>query len=265
MNKVITPRIWTIASVGIAVVAGMGLLLVFLARGPGEPAPIITPLPLPQSNEPIVASVDGRAIHYSDWVEAVLLDQVLSGLSGQPAPTSDETLQRLINEELVLQAIPPEQEPTSEQIEAQITTLEQTWGVNDKEVVATLEGTKLTRAAFERAIRRLLAVQAGLETLREQGHDSNNWMAEQRADAEIQIFARVAVLPPTPTIQSPLPTAPASPLPTPTTEAPSPTPALALPQVAPDFTLERAGGGMLTLTEQLAQGPVVLVFFQKCG
>jgi hypothetical protein len=35
-----------------------------------------------------------------------------------------------------------------------------------------------------------------------------------------------------------------------------------IPQVAPDFTLARADGTMFTLAEQLAQGPVVLVFLQ---
>ena len=87
-----------------------------------------------------------------------------------------------------------------------------------------------------------------------------------------------AAAPVVPTTQSPLPTPFTSPLPTPATatmaqspipppaaETLYPTPALALPAVAPDFTLERAGGSPLTLSEQLAQGPLVLVFFQRSG
>lgn len=261
--------------VGIAVVAGLGLLFAFLGREPTEPVLAITPAASPQSDEPIVASVDGRAISRSSWQEAVLLDQVLSGLAGQPAPTPDETLWRLIDQELVLQAT-SEQEPTAEQVEAHIAALEQSWGVDDSAVVAVLERTGLERATFERAVGRLLMVQAGLETLREQGYDTDAWLEERRNDADIQIFESVAALP-VPTTQSPVPTSPVSPLPVPATETPlpaptsapptddPPAPTLALPEIALDFTLERAGGGALTLTEQLAQGPVALVFFQKCG
>jgi len=274
MNKVISPRIWTIVGVGIAVVAGLGLLLAFLGREPIEPALAITPAAPPQSDEPIVASVDGRDISRSSWQEAVLLDQVLSGLAGQPAPTPDETLWRLIDQELVLRAT-SEQEPTAEQVEAHIAALQQTWGVDEDGVTAALEKVGLARAAFEQAIGLLLKVQAGLSTLDDQGYETNAWLEEQRASADIQIFESVAALP-SPTIQSPVPTPPTSPLPIPATETPlpaptsapptaPPAPALALPEIAPDFTLERASGGALTLTEQLAAGPVALVFFQKCG
>jgi hypothetical protein len=68
---------------------------------------------------------------------------------------------------------------------------------------------------------------------------------------------------------SPIPT----PLPTPTSAplidlsplSPPTPPVQAIPEIAPDFTLARANGGSFTLSEQLAQGPVALVFFQKCG
>jgi peroxiredoxin len=35
--------------------------------------------------------------------------------------------------------------------------------------------------------------------------------------------------------------------------------------VAPAFTLKQAGGGRFALEKQLKEGPVVLVFFEKCG
>jgi len=49
------------------------------------------------------------------------------------------------------------------------------------------------------------------------------------------------------------------------TETPAPTPNRTIPEVAPDFTLEQSGGGAFTLSEQLADGPAVLVFFQRGG
>nr|HID13035.1 hypothetical protein [Anaerolineae bacterium] len=277
MSQGTSSRIWAVLGIGIVVIAGLGLLLAFLGRGPGAPTPMTSSIISTPADDPVVASVNGRSIRYSFWMEAVLLDQVMSGLAGQTAPTPDETLQRLINEELVLQAIPPERAPTAEQVEAQIAALEQTWGVDDAAVVTALVGAGLDRAAFERAVERLLVVQAGLEALQRQGYDTTAWMEEQRASAKILIFENVAALT-IPIAQSPIATLATSPIPVPATESPvasptpapatempSPAPALAIPEVASDFTLERAGGGTLTLSEQLAQGPVVLVFFQKCG
>lgn len=78
--------------------------------------------------------------------------------------------------------------------------------------------------------------------------------------------------PPTPT----QPQSPISPLDTPesvqaTATLPAKPPTLTpvprpeVPDVAPAFTLNRAGGGTFTLREQLEEGPVVLVFFERCG
>ena len=280
MDHRISPRVWTLLGVGIAVVIGIGLLLAFLGREPGEPSPMITPAARPAPDDPVVASVDGRPIHQSVWMEAVLLDQVMSGLAGQPAPSTDETLNRLIDQELVLEGF--QQEPTTGQIEAQITALEHTWDVDDDAVVTALEQTGLTRTQFKRAIGRLLAVEAGIEALESQGDDPADWLEKQRASADIVIneeFLDIAV-PYVPVAQSPVASPDTSPLPTPkptaapsilsslplpATEAPSPDPVVAIPEIAPDFTLERSGGGTLNLSEQLAQGPVVLVFFQRGG
>jgi hypothetical protein len=55
-----------------------------------------------------------------------------------------------------------------------------------------------------------------------------------------------------------------SPTTAPATAPTSPLPTLASKD-APDFTLERSDGSAFTLSEQLARGPVVLVFFQRCS
>lgn len=281
MSQETSHRIWAILGIGAVTVAGLGLLLAFLGRGSLEPGPTVTSaLPIP-SDDPVVANIvigqDARSITHASWQEAVLLDQVMSGLSGQPAPAPDETLQRLINEELVLQAHLREHQPTAEQVEGRIAELEQAWSVDDTAVTAALEAVGLTHLTLEQAVARLLAVEASLGALQSQGYDTTAWLEEQRTSAQIQIFETTAAsvistprspiptpfasAPPAATIRSPLP----SPSPMPASDSPPPTPALAIPEVAPDFTLQRAGGSTLTLSEQLAQGPVVLVFFQRGG
>jgi cytochrome oxidase Cu insertion factor (SCO1/SenC/PrrC family) len=73
----------------------------------------------------------------------------------------------------------------------------------------------------------------------------------------------------TPFLPTPVPVATSVPTSLPTTvsvvEPSSPLPTIEALKVAPGFTLEQADGDAFTLSEQLAQGPVVLVFFQRCG
>jgi len=293
MSQRSSTRIRAILGIGIAVVTSLGLLLVFLGREPGEPDPMITPVTRPSLEGPSIATIDGHPIQHADWMEAVLLDHVMSGLSGKPAPSPEGTLHRLINEELILNSFPPEEEPTGDQIEARITALEQAWGVDDAAVVTALERARRTRAAFERAVGRLLTVEAGLETLESQGYDTTEWLEEQRASADIVIdeeltdvpvpYVPIAQSPIASPAKSPIPTpgagtaglspvltptpdiADLSPIPTPVPETPSPAPTPVTPDIAPDFTLERVGGGTLTLSEQLDQGPVILAFFHRHG
>jgi len=295
MNKKSPFRLWAAFAISFAAVIGVGLLLVFLSRRPQTmpdpttsptipdpmtspmiPDPMTSPI-IPAADEnPVVASVNGQPIRHSLWLEAARLDQVLSDLAGQPIPAAGETLQRLINEALVLQTPPQERAPEPEQVGEYIAGLQTAWGVDDDTLVAALRNVGLIRADFERAITRLLTVQAGLESLESQGHDTAKWLQDQRASAEIEIDQTIesALLPYTPIAQAQAQAQPQSPLATPEAmlipdapPAPTESPATdrTLPEIAPDFTLDRAGGGRFTLSEQLVQGPVVLVFFQKCG
>jgi len=227
-----------------------------LSRGGGlAPAPSATPVPTSPA-DPAVALVNGQPIGLSLWAEAALIDQVMSGLAGVPAPSPEETLEQLINQVLVLQAVPSPEPPSDQEIEAYIAALESGWEVDDEQVMAALEAVGLDREAWKRAVARLLMVQRAQESLSAEGIAVEEWLAQERERAEIVIYhdrmIQVFAMP-APATSSPLP--PPSPLAT-------PTPALPL---ASDFTLPQVDGGDFTLSERLAEGPVVLVFFQRCG
>ncbi|HEY75944.1 MAG TPA: hypothetical protein G4O00_07165 [Thermoflexia bacterium] len=238
--------------------AALFLLLVVLLLSRGGLAPTLPPTPVPTSPaDPPVAMVNGQPIGVNLWAEAVLIDQVMSGLAGVPAPSPEETLEQLVNQVLVLQAAPSTDPPSDQEVEAYIAALEAGWGVSDEQVVQALEAVGLDRETWKRAVTRLLAVQRGQEALVAEGTPIDEWLARERERAEIVIYRErmaqaVAALSPSP---SP------SPLPSP---SPSPSP-LPGPPPAPDFTLEEADGELFTLYNYLAEGPVVLVFFQRCG
>jgi hypothetical protein len=192
-----------------------------------------------------VALVEGQPIGRNFWAEAVLVDWAMSRLAGVPVPAPEETLERLINEVLVLRAAPSQPTPGRDEVEARIAALEQTWGVTDEQVTAALGEVGLGRDSLERSVARLLIVQRAQVALEAQGTPISEWLAQERARARVVIYReqmRVSFRFPTPAV-------------TPTSEFVR----------APDFTLDRAGGGTLTLSDLLARGPVVLVFFQRCG
>ncbi len=231
---------------------GVALLLLVVVIGLLGREPVLlsppVPSPTPTWADPPVAIVDGQPIGLNFWAEAVLLDRAMSRLAGIPAPAPQETLDRLINEVLVLRAA-PQSSPGREEVEARIAALEAAWGATDEQVAATLGEFGLDRAALERAVARLMMVQQAQTALESQGTPIQDWLTRQRSRARIVTYPermRVSFVIPTPT---------ASPTPPPTPESVQ----------APDFTLERAGGGTLTLSEQMARGAVVLIFFQRCG
>lgn len=241
---------WALATGGIALL----MLLLVIGMLSRETVPVAPPVPsaTPSPVDPPVALVEGQPIGRNFWAEAVLIDWTMSRLAGVPATAPEETLERLINEVLVLRAAPPPSQPTREEVEAQIAVLEAAWGVTDEQVTTALSEVGLGRDSLERAIARLLVVQRAQIALESGGTPiSQEWLTQERAQARVVIYReqmRVSFRFPTPAVTS--------------TPGVTPTPE---PARAPDFTLERAGGGTLTLSEYLARGTVVLVFFQRCG
>lgn len=240
---------WVLATGGIALL----MLLLVLGTLSRETVPVAPPVPsaTPSPEDPPVALVEGQPIGRNFWAEAVLVDWTMSRLASVPAPAPEETLERLINEVLVLRAVPLPSQPTREEVEAQMAALEAAWGVTDEQVTLALDEVGLGRDSLERAVARLLMVRQAQVALERGGTPVPEWLTRERARARVVIYReqmRVSFRFPTPAVTS--------------TPAATPTPE---PARAPDFTLERAGGGTLTLSESLARGTVVLVFFQRCG
>lgn len=293
--NVTSSRIWIALGASLLVVAALLFVLAFLLPGsaapePESPTPTVqpttavpptaTPLPSPTGST-LVARVNDYTISQDYLKRATALNQVLSDFAGQESLGESETLQRLIKQELVLQGTPAKDSPSEEDVEDYIDRMKEAWGVDEERMVSELAAVSVERAFLEETIHRLLAVQAAVDALDAEGADLNTWLAEQEQDADIEVFQDVSELstapseepassatpvPPTPTREPSAGATPNTPTPTrmrPPTATPAPRPDV--PEVAPDFTLNQSGGGSLTLSEQLKEGPVVLVFFQRCG
>ena len=252
--------------VAVVAAAGCALLLlaaVMISTGSeiGQPSDAVEVPPSTAMPDEAVATLDGEPIERNIWLEAVLVDQVLSGLAGVVPPTPEETLDRLINERLLINGTEPD-EPSTQQIEAATAEMENSWNVNDDQVTSALEQVGLGREAFEKAMARVLMIQQSQEILLSRGHTPEDWLAGERSRAEITIYQEQLTIDDLAPEAPEPPTAEAlgtTPFPNPPTEE---NPGIVF---APDFTLRQVGVGDFTLSEQLSQGTVVLVFFQKCG
>jgi peroxiredoxin len=247
---------------------------------PARSASFQSATPSPNSSRTdVVASVNGEPVSRSDWQRALALDRAMSALSGQPAPSPEASLQRLINERLVLQdASPTGFTATTNEATMRLQTLLRRWNKDDSALDRVLAEHDLTRDDALEAIRRLLIVEAHLARLGSQD-DIGRWMAEYRQRARVGLYTSFSV-PPTPMVLAPTspeppstplvlapagerPAAPASA----TAEAksdlaqatPQPLPTAPPEDPAPDFTLPGLDGQPATLSR--FRGRVVVLNF----
>ena len=197
----------------VLVIAG-GLLLGSLFLLSQEPQVVPTPTPTP--TDVALATVAGEIIGVNFWAEQYRLDQVMSRLAGQAPPAPRETLERLINETLLLHSYRPPDPPPDAAVQQRIAAFKSNWGIDDATLAAQLRAADLPRAVLTRTMRRLLIVEAAQAQLAA-SQDPSEWMAHQREQAAIEIDeARWAeltsALAPLPTL-APSPTATASPSP----------------------------------------------------
>jgi len=209
------------------------------------------------TTEPLAASVNGYTVTQSYMDQTARLNRVLGELSGAPVMDPEETLQRWISSELILQGAEEVDEPTVDEVESFISTLQRSWGVSDEKMAQKLQEAELDRAFLEETIARLLTVEASVRSLEDEGHSIAEWLSEQEQTAEIMVFEDA--------VGSEDDDISATPEDSAENEAPTPDAQSEVPDTAPDFTLARAGGGSFSLADQRKKGPVALVFFEKCG
>jgi hypothetical protein len=151
-----------------------------------------------------LAVVNGEQVALDMWRQQYLLDQVMSRLTGQPTPTPAGTLDRLINNVLLLQAYPSDEVAADQDVARHIAQLKTAWGFDEAILCAHLEAAGLSREVLTRTIAQLLAVEAAQAQLEATGADPEMWLQDARRRAKLQIdeslFADITPpLAPTPT------------------------------------------------------------------
>ncbi len=219
--------------------------------------------PAPAPTDEIVATVNEINISRQTWQKAAQLDAVMSKLAHQPVPTAEETLDRLVNEILVLEQQPDVPAPPAADVSARVDALSAAWNVSEQALDTALAEAKLTRDDLTVRMARLLQVESALGQISQQGTDLNQWLAQARASAEIGVYRALANAAPTPppvtenSPPTPVPVSVAENQPAPPPDVPvGPDPGNA----APDFSLPLLDGGTLALNE-LRGKPAIINFW----
>lgn len=177
-----------LALVGALILAAllMVMALGFPKRGSREVSKV-TPTPEGASMDVALAVVNGERVVLDVWREQYLLDQVMSRLSGQPAPTPRETLERLINSTLLLDAYPPGEEIAGRDVSQRMAQLKAVWGVDETVLRTRLEAVGLSREVLTHTVAQLLAVESAQAQLKATGADLDTWLQDARRRAQLRI------------------------------------------------------------------------------
>lgn len=147
------------------------------------------------SDQELVATVNNVSITRQEWRLATRLDAVMSRLAAQPIPTAEETLDRLINEILVLNAVKSAPTPEQTEVQTRIEALANSWRISDDTVTTALADSNLSRADLSARVGRLLQVESALSQLTAQKGDLNQWLQEVRANSEIGLYRSLGRVP----------------------------------------------------------------------
>lgn len=256
-----------IISIGavLGIVAGLIFLWSLFLKPSGQIE--ISPTPLETDTSRVVAAVNEIEISEQSWQRAVALDTAMSLLAGQPQPTAEQVLDRLVNAQLVLSAARKQQPDLKfdlAQAEQRINALLANWGKSESDLALSLQSSGIARPALLAEMQNLLLIEAYLSQV-EQSTSSTLWLQNQRNVARVSIYADLAVSGMGESAQ----TAPEPTFASPSVVQFTPTPNLALEaadtgsaegQVAPDFELLDLSGQPVRLSSFRGQ-PVVINFW----
>ncbi len=215
-----------------------------------------------ETPEPIVAMVGDVPVTYAAWQTATRLDQVMSHLTGQPIPSAEDTLDRLIDEILLLQeaglgkatiALP--------EVETRIAGLEAGWDLSDDEVVAALMEAGLDRHHLVERVARLILVEQAIGDVSQRHPDFDTWLAQVRETTEVGLYQPLEAARDTSGVESPpaetaVPTESATPVAVALEDLPTaPQPGA----FAPDFSLTTLDAQTTSLGD--LRGQAVLINF----
>jgi len=134
----------------------------------------------------VAALVDGVPITDAAWRTATLVDATMSELTHHPAPTADATLERLIDEVILVQAAGlQDTAPTPAEVDGRMAALEGRWGLNEAQLEAALQKKGLTLQALTERVSRLLQVDQATQILAARYPDVEAWLAQARQTAKI--------------------------------------------------------------------------------
>ncbi len=303
INHIINKRVQSIVLmllIGIIAVGGLLLLMGQLAapetaptpssmesqpvQEPDSPQEPIAETTGPNNNneEDIVATVNDEIITKEAWQQVTRLDAVMSHLAFQAIPTAEETLDRLVNEIVILADVNDIPRPTAEEIETRVSSLIAAWNITAEALESALVDVGLERIDLTERVGRLIQVEAVLNRLAEQEDDVDAWLIQARASAEIGVYrslvnpspaetqaAQPAVAERATNIEATQSVPAVSTAPAPTEieifGPPTGMPTAPYPQnAAPDFTLPRLNDTPLTLSDFRGKPTIVNFWATWC-
>ena len=267
----------------VAVVMLMGLTWWFLNR-PARPVAVSTPPPqrpttqrsLPPGEE-AVAWINGEPIPPVALAQRQAVDRAMAALFSAPVMEDAASLDRLVNEVLLLQAARDAGFAVApEAVAAERAALLAAHGKSVAELEAALEAEGLPLDAFDAYLLNLLTARDfSAAAAQARGIPPDAYILELRESHDVQVvagaLAQVAATPailPTATPEPALPTATTEPLPPTSTPPPAPPDeprGVSAGQIAPDFALPTLTGEQITLDALRGQPAILSFWVTWCG